>query len=215
MTLQSTLRTMLLPLALLAGAAPLCAQQAAEDFQPGDVVRLEVEGDTLFTGTFTVGPGPVLPLPVIGNVSLAGVRRAELESHLREQLGRYLKNSVVHAKALIRLSIVGEFLRPGVYAVPTDLVLSDVLMVAGGPTAEAKFTDLRIERESQRLIEGDELQQALAHGKTVGDLRLRAGDRIFVPRVVRRDPESTWRIIGIIAALPVAIFAVTQLGKGR
>lgn len=213
MPLRSTFRTTLWVLAALAAATPLGAQQAAEDFHPGDVVRLEVEGDTLFTGTFTVGPGPVLPLPVIGDVSLAGVSRSGLEPHLREQLGRYFKNSVVHAKALIRLSVVGEVLRPGIYAVPTDLVLSDVLMVAGGPTVDAKFTATRIERESDRLIEGDALQEALAHGKTVGELRLRAGDRIFVPRVTRKDPETTWRIIGILVTIPAAIFGITQLAK--
>lgn len=206
-------RTTLLVLLALAGAPhapPLRAQQASEGFQPGDVIRLEVEGDSLFTGTFTVGPGPALMLPVIGEIPLAGVRRVALEPHLQEQLGRYLRNPVIHAKALIRLSILGEVAKPGIYAVPTDLVLADAVMVAGGPTQEAKFAAMRIERGSQRLVEGDRLQQALARGLTVDDLNLRAGDQIFVPQV-RRDPESKWRVIGIILSIPVAIFTITRL----
>jgi len=208
-------RTMLLMLVGLAGAPlpPLGAQQASEGFQPGDVVRLEVEGDTLFTGTFTVGPGPALALPVIGEIPLAGVRRVALEAHLQQQLGRYLRNPVIRAKALIRLSILGEVAKPGIYAVPTDLVLADAVMVAGGPTQEAKFAATRIERGSRRLLEGDGLQQALARGLTVDDLNLRAGDQIVVPQEARRDPESRWRIIGIIVSIPVAIYTITQLGK--
>ena len=113
MIMTTSLRTTLLVLAGLAGAAALPAQQGTEGFQPGDVIRLEVEGDTVFTGTFTVGPGPALTLPVIGQISLVGVRRAEVEAQLKEQLSRYFKNPVIHAKALIRLSIVGEGPRPG------------------------------------------------------------------------------------------------------
>jgi polysaccharide export outer membrane protein len=203
------MRTTVLVLAALVGAAALRAQQASEGFQPGDVIQLDVEGDTVFTGTFTVGPGPSLTLPVIGAIPLEGVRRSEVEQHLKRHLGRYFKNSVVHAKALIRLSIVGEVTRPGIYAVATDLVLADALMVAGGPTALAKFTATRIERGGGRLVDADRLQQALAQGMTVDDLRLRAGDRIFVPR--QRDAESTWRIVGILVTIPVAIYGITRL----
>jgi polysaccharide export outer membrane protein len=206
-------RTMLLLLVGLAGAPTLGAQEATEGFRPGDVVRLEVEGDTLFTGTFTVGPGPALTLPVIGEIPLAGVRRVALETHLQQQLGRYLRNPVIRAKALIRLSILGEVAKPGIYAVPTDLVLADAVMVAGGPTQDAKFAATRIERGSQRLLEGDRLQQALARGLTVDDLNLRAGDQIFVPHEARRDPESKWRVLGILLTIPVAIFTIRELSK--
>src|SRR5438876_11975053 len=112
--MMTLLRTTLFVLLGLAGAAALRGQQATEGFQPGDVIRLEVEGDTVFTGTFTVGPGPALTLPVIGEISLAGVRRAEVEPQLKEQLSRYFKNPVIHSKALIRLSIVGEVAKPGI-----------------------------------------------------------------------------------------------------
>jgi len=212
MIMTTSLRTTLLVLAGLAGAAALPGQQSTVGFQPGDVIRLEVEGDTVFTGTFTVGPGPGLTLPVIGEISLVGVRRAEVEAQLKEQLSRYFKNPVIHAKALIRLSVVGEVTRPGIYPVPTDLVLADVLMVAGGPTHEAKFAATRIERGDQRLVDAKELQQALGRGLTVDDLNLQAGDRITVPREVH-DPEGPWRILGVLLSVPAAIYIVTRFSK--
>jgi polysaccharide export outer membrane protein len=189
----------------------LRAQQPSEPFVPGDVIRLVVEGDSTLSGIFTVGPGPALTLPVIGEISLVGVRRADLESQLRERLGRYLRNPIVHAKALIRLMIVGEVNKPGVYAVSTDQVLADALTVAGGPTPGARVTGIRIERGDRRFLEGDRLQAALARGMTVDDLNLRAGDRIVVPRL--RDPESTWRILGFATGSLLAVYGILRLSK--
>src|SRR5207302_1950177 len=89
---------------------------------------------------------PVLMLPVIGAIPLAGVRRAQVETYLTQQLKRYMKDPVVHAKVLVRLSILGEVEHPGFYPVRADAPVSDALMAAGGPTKDAKFTGTHIDR---------------------------------------------------------------------
>src|SRR3989449_2907556 len=133
--------------ALIVIAGPLAAQIAkatpATGFQVGDQISLQVDGDTLFTKTLTVGPGPALTLPVIGVIPLAGVQRVDVETYLTQQLGRYMKSPVVHAKALARLSILGEVEHPGFYAVAADVVIGDALMGAGGPTRDAKRSEER------------------------------------------------------------------------
>jgi len=177
--------------------------RAPEQFQVGDRILLLVEGDTTLTDTFTVVAGPAIDLPVIGTVSLAGVPRAGIEDHMRGQLGRYLKNSTVHARALIRLSIQGAVTRPGFYAVPTDLVLADALMVAGGPIQEARVDRLRIKRDGSRIWDGTKLQTQIARGATLEELGLRAGDQIDVPRA--RDTESSVRIVGGLATIAIAV----------
>src|SRR2546430_8168551 len=135
--------------ALIVIAGPLAAQIAkatpATGFQVGDQISLQVDGDTLFTKTLTVGPGPALTLPVIGVIPLAGVQRVDVETYLTQQLGRYMKSPVVHAKALVRLSILGEVEHPGFYAVAAGVGIGDALMVAGGPTRDAKVGDWRLE----------------------------------------------------------------------
>jgi polysaccharide export outer membrane protein len=173
----------------------------------GDRILLVVEGDSMLTDTFTVVAGPAIQLPVIGAVSLAGVPRKGLEAHMRQALARYLKDPVVHARALIRLSIQGAITRPGFYAVPTDLVLADALMVAGGPIQEARVAKMRIERNGSRIWSGPKLQAAIARGATLEDLGLRAGDQIDVPR--GRDTESTVRIVGGLATIAIAVCVLT------
>jgi polysaccharide biosynthesis/export protein len=180
-------------------------------FQVGDRIQLSVEGDSLFTGTFRVGPGPALAVPVIGEIALVGVQRANIEAYLTRQLARYLKSPVVHAKALVNLSIIGEVTQPGFYSVPTDVVLGDALMQAGGPTREAKVPAMRIERDGKALLDGDTLQRAFAHALTVDQVGLRDGDRIVVPRATLRDPDAKWRILGILVTIPAAVYGITRL----
>lgn len=210
--MRTILRLLFVCCALRPATAPAQALPVLDrGFQVGDRILLQVEGDAQFTDTFTVGPGPALPLPAIGEIPLVGVRRSEVEPYLRQALERYLKNPAVHAKALIRLSMIGEVERPGFYSVPVGVALGEALMKAGGPTREAKVAEMRIERDGKPVLKGDSLQLAFAHGRTVDQLGLRDGDGIVVPRLRPRDPESMWRIVGLIVSLPIAIYGVTRV----
>src|SRR6184192_249511 len=207
-----TIKTLgrLAALMLLAGPVAQTATGAAtSDFQINDQILLEVEGDSQFTHAFTVGAGPALMLPVIGPIPLAGVRRSQVEPYLTQQLKRYMKDPVVHAKVLVRLSVLGEVEHPGFYPVAADAPVSDALMAAGGPTKEAKFTGTRIDRIGRDGVSGSDLQEAIARGATVDGMGLRSGDQIFVPR--RHDSESTFRILGILAGIPAAILIATHI----
>lgn len=188
----------------------VAAQTPGTPFQVGDRILLHVEGDSVLSDTFTVVAGPALRLPAIGEISLAGVPRGDLETHLTRELGHYIKDPVVQARALIRVSVLGEVTRPGYYAVPLDLVLADALMVAGGATQRARVDQLRILRGSSALWSGNNLQSAVARGATLEDLGLRAGDRIQVPG---GDPESKWRILGIIVGSVATAVGVIALSK--
>src|SRR5205823_14177260 len=103
-----TIKTLGRLAALMLLAGPAVAQTATgaatSDFQLNDQILLVVEGDTQFTKAFTFGSGPALMLPVIGPIPLAGVRRSQVESYLTQPLHRYMKDRVVHAKVVVRLS---------------------------------------------------------------------------------------------------------------
>jgi polysaccharide export outer membrane protein len=212
MTMKPILRLLFVCFAVGPAGAPAQARQVmGGGFQVGDRVLLQVEGDSQFTGTFPVRAGPALALPVIGAISLVGVRRSDVEPYLGRQLERYLKNPVVHAKALINISILGEVERPGFYSAPVDVVLGDALMQAGGPTREANVPAIRIERDGNPVMRADSVQAAFTRGLTMDQMGLRDGDRVIVPRMVVRDAEAKWRILGLIVSLPVAIYGVTRL----
>ncbi len=192
-------------------AASIRARLVDGDFVVGDRIYLRVEGEPVLTDTFTVGPGRVLTLPIAGEVSLTGVLRSELESHLHQALGRYLKEPVIQARSLIRIAVLGEVSRPGFYTVPAQTLVSDALMLAGGPTHDAKVEKLRIARGTQQVWGGQPLQQALADGKTLDQLNLQAGDRIEVPSKSSWLTESTLRAVTLLLSIPVAIYGITRL----
>jgi protein involved in polysaccharide export with SLBB domain len=191
------------------GGGSAAAQTRSAVFQAGDRILLHVEGDSVLSDTFTVVAGPALRLPDIGEISLAGVPRSDLESHLTRELSRFINDPVVQARALIRVSVVGEVTRPGFYAVPIDLVLPDALMLAGGATQAARVDRMRILRGSVSLWDGDRLQAAIARGATLDELGMQAGDRLQVPG--QRDPESKWRVAGIIVTTLATVVTVVAL----
>jgi protein involved in polysaccharide export with SLBB domain len=176
------------------------------DFQVGDRIHLRVEGEEALSDTFSVSVGRVLDLPSIGRISLGGVLRSELEDHLRQELGRFIREPAVRARSLIRVSITGEVASQGYYVVPTEVVLSDALMMAGGPTREAKLDGIRIERGRQPIWHGEELARAITEGRTIDQLNLRAGDQIIVPQQQRRDGMDIVRnIMMIVPAITVLL----------
>src|SRR5437870_12507118 len=118
--MKRSLWSLIVGAALLAtgvvGIRQAAAQAPATGFQVGDRILLHVERDSALSDTFTVVAGPALRLPNIGEVSLAGVRRGDIEAHLTRELGRYINDPVVQARALIRVSVVRAGTRAGYYA---------------------------------------------------------------------------------------------------
>ncbi|HMA43079.1 MAG TPA: polysaccharide biosynthesis/export family protein, partial [Gemmatimonadales bacterium] len=75
------------------------------DFNAGDRVRLQVDSEPQLNDTFPVGPNQELVLPVVGVISLHGVLRVELQSAMTRELSRMLRDPIVRASALIRVSV--------------------------------------------------------------------------------------------------------------
>jgi protein involved in polysaccharide export with SLBB domain len=113
---------------------------------------------------------------------------------------------VVRASGLMRLSIQGQVGSPGFYVVPAESLVSEALMVAGGPASQADLDALRIERGSDRLMDGEELQEAMRDGRTLDQLNLQAGDQIVLPAA--RSGAGIWGAVlryGLIVASTVLL----------
>jgi protein involved in polysaccharide export with SLBB domain len=192
--------------------ATLIRQRLAEgDLRVGDRVMLVVEGHPQLTETFTVVAGRKLELPEIGDVPLEGVLRSELEQHLTTQIGRYIRSPTVRARALVRLEILGAIGSPGFYTVPSDVLVSDALMLAGGPSGNADLERVRITRGRDVLWGGDQLRRAIIEGRTLDQLSVHAGDGIFVP--VRRSRYAFLReVLVVTSGVASLIWALRRTG---
>jgi len=181
------------------------------DFQAGDQISVTVHGQDQLTGTFTVVSTPTgvaLRLPQLGDIPLDGVLRSEVEAHLRAGIARYIRDPVVHAESTIRLSVLQGVERPGFYSAGAEDLLTDVLMLAGGPRPQAKLDKIRIERGKEKIWTGEALQQAIAQGRTLDQLSLRAGDRVIIPI----QEERRWlTVLQATSIIIPAIFALSRV----
>ena len=150
------------------------------DFREGDRIVVKVQGAAGFTDTLVVRSGNRLQLPQMADLSLDGVLRSELSSRLTAFIGGYVRNPVVQATPLLRLGLLGSVAHPGYYYVPADLPLNDVLMLAGGPTADADLAKVSVRRMGQIVMNESSSRTALSEGLSMDSLNLQAGDEISV-----------------------------------
>jgi protein involved in polysaccharide export with SLBB domain len=179
------------------------------DFRVGDRIDISVRGEPNFPVTVTVEPGPMIVLDLFGDISLAGVLRSEIEEHLTEALGRFIRDPFVRATAQMRISVLGAVGNPGFYTVPAETLLGDVLMLAGGP-GTPDLDDLRIERAGQSLYEQAQVQEALREGLTLDQLNLQAGDQIVlpIPSTGNFFLGTLMPVLGALGSLSFLIFQV-------
>lgn len=177
------------------------------DFRVGDEVALFIEGESAVWDTLSVEVGPQITLATMGVISLHGVLRSELEGHLTREVGRFIQDPRVRAQGLVRISVEGAVGSPGFYTVPANMLLSDLLMFAGGPGA-GDIEKLHINRGRNLLWEPEILQEMIVAGRTLDELGLFAGDRIILPE------DGASGVLGQIWR-PAALVATSVfLGRG-
>jgi len=201
-------------LPLLVSATLLAQQPAASGsdggVRVGDRIILKVEGEPQLSDTFTVTAGPALVLPVVGSIPLTGVRRDDVERRLTGEIARFIRNPRVEAHLLVRLAVIGEVARPGFYAVPIEALVNDVLMLAGGPTREAKVESIRIQRNGAETWPKDSLKAAMAQGLTLNQLDVQPEDQIIVPRLTA---ARYWQVFATIVTTALTIFSLTRMRR--
>jgi len=113
----------------------------------------------------------------------------------------------------IRVSIIGELVKPDTYQVSSEASILDVLKIAGGPTSEADLERVTVIREipeadeeqQQQLID---LEEVLTEGNFQLLPKLKGDDTIFVPRL--KPKRNIWGTLVKIAA-DISTIAVAYL----
>jgi protein involved in polysaccharide export with SLBB domain len=190
---------------------PKPAEASSGVIRPGDRVVMYVEGERALSDTFIVRSTGAIDLPALGAVTVAGVPRSGVQSHLNMQLARYLKKPILRAHALVRVGVLGEVARPGFYTVPPEAGVADALASAGGPTKDARVDGMHVDRDGRTVTAVDKVQRALASGTTLDQLGITSGDQFVVPP--RKDPDRMLRLIGVFATIPAAILAIVALNR--
>lgn len=183
----------------------------------GDSVNIQVFNIPEFSGAFLVGIDSKLRVPLLDPIDVQGLTLDELAGMLETQLAQTIQQPIVTVDLAqprpIRVSLFGEIASPGSYTLPSTGTgtistgegnnaatvttiafppLSEVVRGAGGITQAADVRRVRLIRmvgRTPRQLDLD-LFDLLAEGDLGLDIRLRDGDRIFIPTTQAYNPDE-------------------------
>jgi protein involved in polysaccharide export with SLBB domain len=168
--------------------APLNMTPVPSDYVigPGDELRIRVWGQVTFQANVQVDRAGEIYLPQVGPVHVAGMPFSELDGHLRQAIGRVYRNFDLTADIgqirAIQVYVAGQARRPGVYTVSSLSTLVDALFASGGPSTQGSMRHIELRRGSEVVTDFD-LYNLLVRGDKSKDVKLLAGDVLFIPPV--------------------------------
>ena len=180
--------------ALLLSSPALAQGTDAPSLQPGDTVRVTVWNRPELSGSFLVGGDGTIRHPLFSTVVVAGVPVAAAQGRVAAVVARYQANPQIVVDALFRVAVGGEVRRPGLYSLPPETSIAQVVALAGGVTEAGRARDVRL------LRGGVETRIDLAAPATAL-APIRSGDQIFVERRTNVFREYIAPVGGLVAAL--------------
>lgn len=184
-------------------AAAVEAKVAAEyPLGPGDIVKVTVYNSPDLTTEAEISQNGTISFPLIGQVKIGGMSRAEAEKAIAQALGkgRFVKNP--HVNLLVtqyrgrQVSVIGEVQKPGKYPINQVATLTDAIATAGGITAKAGHMVTVIRKTpdgktEQYLVN---FKKLLSDGDPARNVRIASDDIVYVA------PASVFYIYGEVRA---------------
>lgn len=187
------------------------------DLAPGDRLLLRVFNDAPRQDSTGTRPDTVIissesTIRVAGlpAISMRGVLRSEVESHLVGQITAVIRNARVSAVPLVSVGILGAVTRPGYFFVPVTASVTEAIMTAGGPSADADPNGLVYQRGGREHWNRATMAAASQQQVSLSSLGAEDGDVLVVKKV--SAPVDRSFVLGAFAFLLQSILVVTQLG---
>lgn len=186
---------------ILAGRAGAQVRAADWPVQPGDRFVVRMYGDSGVLQAVTIDDRMVAELPLAGPVVIRGLSAHAATDSVRARLLAYRREGGVSVTFERRIAVLGDVRRPDVYYMDLSVRLRAALAMAGG-VAETGRT-----REVLLLRDGVQTRILDWRAAQVGDMELRSGDELVVPRErwIARNAMTVVSATGIVASIIVAI----------
>lgn len=172
--------------------------------QPGDIMRVKFWPEQQYSGDYQVETSGIVAMPLLGEMHVIGKSLSEVRNEVRDRYRSLTTNGVAIVSLQFRVSVIGQVSRPGLYPVDATQSVFDVLSQAGGPSANADITRIRLLRNDHVIILNAETE--IETGAPMLSVLLESGDRVVVP--AKRITWLTWtnaltalQTIGLIIAL--------------
>lgn len=179
---------LVLAVILLTAVPPAVTQEFTVG--PGDVLDVSVVGEPEVSGPQAVDPDGNLVLPMVGPVQVSGLTLTQVTTKLTTALQKFIRSPevvVAIRQAGVRRQFVyllGQVNHTGAYQMQDGWTVAELIAVAGGTTGRAALTQAMILRKSETIPVN--LDQLLNQGDTKADMALAPGDVVIVPETANR-----------------------------
>jgi len=189
----------LIMIAVLSTAAPVrVAAQQPYILAAEDVIEVVVFGNADVSRTVTIRPDGMISLPLIGEVAAAGLSPERLRRQLTQLFTTYFRTPqvavIVREFHKVRVAVLGQVTRPGVYELTQGATVLDALAAAQGLAADAGLGEARLMRGQDPPVIID-LERLLLRGDLASNLDLLPGDALVIPE----DPTGRVYVLGEVA----------------
>lgn len=172
-----------------AEAKPAEAQPAPEyPIGPGDIVKITVYNNPDLTTEAEISQNGSISFPLVGEVKVGGLSRAEAEKAISASLGQggFVPNAHVNMLVLQyrsqQVSVIGEVNKPGKYPINQMVTVTDLIAMAGGITQKGGNTVTIIKKDGNGRTAQYEVdfKRVLAGGDVAKNVRIDSEDIIYV-----------------------------------
>ena len=154
---------------------------------PEDMLQIAVWNNEPMSRTIPVRPDGKISLPLLNDVTAAGLTPMELREHLMQRLAEYMPTPEVSVIVTdvhsFKVSVIGQVPKPDRFEVKGSATVMDALAMAGGFTEYASKSRVVVIRSAggrterlpfdfDKMREGDPRQE---------NFRLQPGDIVVVP----------------------------------
>jgi len=177
--------------ALAGGAQPAAEPAPVQDLDPNyilgtdDGITVHVWKEPTISGPLVIRPDGRISLPLVGDLSAAGMTPMALASEITDNLKKFINDPSVTVTVTAvnsrKIFFIGEVARPGPVPLTREMTMLQAISAVGGLTAFAnkhKITILRTQKGKQVTILFD-YTKALKQGNQQGVVLL-PGDTIWV-----------------------------------
>jgi polysaccharide export outer membrane protein len=154
---------------------------------PEDVLGIVFWRDQDMTGDVTVRPDGMVTLPLLGDMTAAGLTPDALREQVRKAAGKYVQDPnvtiVVRQINSRKVFITGEVKTPGAYPLVGPRTVMQIIALAGGLNEYADAKNITVTRtEQSRHVSFKFNYKDVAHGKNLEqNIQLKPGDTVVVP----------------------------------
>ena len=168
--------------------ANLHAQEFKEEkLAAGDAIQIQIwqlsdRSQNLIknlNGEYTIDGYGYITLPMVGLLKVKGETPPEIARNLKEKYADYLDEPFIIIRPLIRVVLLGEFIRPGAYRIDPKESLWRLIEMSGGPTSKCDLNKLTIIRGGKPVIRN--LLKSFEKGYSLKEIGVQSGDQILGP----------------------------------